>query len=200
MNKYDKILICVILIIIIISAGYLVYKIKSKPKYDQELFDQIYAEYNDMLETIQKQENNEDTIYMNESTYGVCRVAGEINIPKIRVHYPIVYETSDEYLKIAPAKFFGPNINQIGNVCIVGHNYWNNEFFSNLSELEINDKVYLMNNKGIQMGYAVYSKYEVDETDLECTNQDTDGQIEATLITCTKNKKKRLVVKCRAVV
>ena len=200
MNKNDRILICMILIVIIIAASYLIYKIKLKPKYDQGLYDQIYAEYNEMLDNIEKREDNEDTIYMSESSYGVCRVAGEINIPKIKVHYPIVFETSDEYLKIAPAKFFGPNINQVGNVCIVGHNYKNNDFFSNLSKLEVNDKVYLMSNKGVQMSYAVYSKYEVDETDLRCTNQETNGQIEVTLITCTKDKNKRLVVKCRAIV
>ena len=45
----------------------------------------------------------------------------------------------------------------------------------------------------------VYDKYEVNEKDLSCTSQDTNGNIEVTLITCASAKKKRLVVKCRAI-
>ena len=56
-----------------------------------------------------------------------------------------------------------------------------------------------MDNRGKSLSYKVYDKYEVQETDLSCTSQETDGRTEVTLITCTKNKKKRLVVKARAI-
>ena len=46
--------------------------------------------------------------------------------------------------------------------------------------------------------YKVYDIYIVDETDMSCTNQETNGKIELTLITCDNDNKKRLVVKCRA--
>ena len=45
--------------------------------------------------------------------------------------------------------------------------------------------------------YKVYDKYLVDEKDMRCTDQETNGKIELTLITCDKDSTKRLVVKCR---
>lgn len=45
--------------------------------------------------------------------------------------------------------------------------------------------------------YKIYDKYIVDATDMRCTNQETNGQIELTLITCADDNTKRLVLKCR---
>lgn len=209
MDKGEKKLICFLLIGIIIGSSILIFKIKSEAKYDEALYNEIYSEYEEMLATENKSYSDEDeknavkidnTVYMNVNSKGQkYRVAGQINIPKIGVNYPIVYETTEEYLKIAPTKLSGPDINELGNVCIVGHNYKNKQFFSRLSELESNDKIYLLDNKGKSVSYFVYDKYEVSETDLSCTNQNTNGEIEATLITCTKKKDNRLVVKCRAI-
>lgn len=209
MDKGEKKLICFLLMGIIIGSSILIFKIKSESEYDEALYDEIYSEYEEILAKEnesypEKDEKNtvkkDNTIYLNSNSKGQkYRVAGQIHIPKIDVNYPIVYETSDEYLKIAPTKLFGPDINQPGNVCIVGHNYKNEQFFSRLSELENNDKINLLDNKGKRVSYLVYDKYEVSETDLSCTNQNTNGEIEATLITCTKKKDKRLVVKCRAI-
>ena len=50
---------------------------------------------------------------------------------------------------------------------LVGHNYKNDQFFSRLSELNIGDKVYLTPNKGKDMIYLVYDKYEIAENDME---------------------------------
>lgn len=209
MNKGEKKLICFLLIGIIIGSGILIFKIKSEPEYNEALYDEIYSEYKEILEKENESYSEEDeknavktdnTVYMNVNSKGQkYRVAGQINIPKIGVNYPIVYETSEEYLKIAPTKLAGPDINELGNVCIVGHNYKNQQFFSRLSELENNDKIDLLDNKGKRVSYFVYDKYEVPETDLSCTNQNTNGEMEATLITCTKKKSNRLVVKCRAI-
>ncbi len=209
MDKGEKKLICFLLMGIIIGSSILIFKIKSESEYDEALYDEIYSEYEEILAKEnesypEKDEKNtvkkDNTIYLNSNSKGQkYRVAGQIHIPKIDVNYPIVYETSDEYLKIAPTKLFGPDINQPGNVCIVGHNYKNEQFFSRLSELENNDKINLLDNKGKRVSYLVYDKYEVSETDLSCTNQNTNGEIEATLITCTKKKDKRLVVKCRTI-
>lgn len=202
MNKKEKKFILLLLIVIIISASILIFKIQGTYKYDQNLYDEIYSEYEEILlssEDEQDTTKKKDKIYMNVNAKGQkYRVAGEISIPKISINYPVIENTSEEYLKIAPTKLFGPDINEIGNVCIIGHNYKNNQFFSRLSELENNDKVSLLDNNGRRVNYFVYDKYEVSETDLSCTNQDTNGEREVTLITCTKNKNRRLVVKCRA--
>lgn len=208
MSRGESKFIYILLVVIITFSSMLIYKIKSKPKYDQKLYDKIYSEYEEILISIQDEKENivenfikkDNTVYMQENSQGQkFRVAGEISIPKISINYPIVYETTEEYLKIAPTKLFGPDINEVGNFCIVGHNYKNKKFFSRLKELEINDKLYLTSNKGESLVYFVYDKYEVEEKDLNCINQETQGKIEATLITCTSKKNKRLVIKCRAI-
>lgn len=209
MSRGEKRFICVLLIGIIVFASLLIYKINSTPKYDEELYKQIYSEYEQIVLASENKETNisdnnekaEDTIYIFVNSKGQeIRVLGGIRIPKININYPIVYETTEEYLKIAPTKLFGPNINEIGNLCIVGHNYKNEQFFSRLSELETSDKVYVMDNKGETLIYSVYDKYTVDENDLSCTSQDTNGNIELTLITCTNKKSERLILKCRAII
>ena len=206
MSRGESKFIGILLLFIIIFSCILIYKIKSEPKYDQQLYDEIYSEYEDILMSIEeKQVNTEEkvkdnTIYMVANSQGQkFRVAGDISIPKIEINYPIVYETTEEYLKIAPTKLIGPDINEVGNLCIVGHNYKNKEFFSRIKELDVNDKVYLTNNEGESFTYLVYDKYEVNEKDLSCTSQETNGNIEVTLITCTTSKKNRLIVKCRAI-
>ena len=47
--------------------------------------------------------------------------------------------------------------------------------------------------------YAVYDKYEVLPEDDSCTNQNTNGKKEVTLITCTNDSKKRVIVKAREI-
>lgn len=200
MSKGETKFVVILLIGIIVFSCILIYKIKSEPKYDQELYDEIYSEYEERLVSIEEEKTKEDTIYMLANSQGhKFRVIGEISIPKIKIKYPIVYETSEEYLKIAPTKLSGPDINKVGNLCIVGHNYKNEQFFSRIKELDINDKVYLTTNRGETFTYLVYDEYEVNEKDLGCISQETNGNVEATLITCASEKKNRLVVKCRAI-
>lgn len=84
-----------------------------------------------------------------------------------------------------------------GNLVIVGHNYKNSHFFGNLKKLENGDNIFLISRKGSTENYKVYNKYIVNETDMSCTSQETNGKIELTLITCDNDNTKRLVVKCR---
>lgn len=210
MDRIERKFIFFLLLLILILSCFLIYKIKSEPKYDEKLYNEIYTEYEELFENNQEElkeskslNNNkkENEIYLSVDTNGnKYRILGKITIPKIGIYYPIIYETSEDYLKIAPTKLFGPNVNEVGNLCIVGHNYKNEQFFSRLSELNIGDKVYLTPNKGKDMIYLVYDKYEITENDMECTSQDTNGNIELTLITCAAKKKNRLVVKCKAIV
>lgn len=217
MGEQEKKTVFVLLIIITICSGILIIKMNITPKYNPELYDQIYAEYENMISTVENTENETDTATNTTkrkkrtstnatatenvaySSNGRYKVAGEIMIPKIQIAYPIINETTDESLKIAPTKLAGPNMNEVGNFCIAGHNYKNNEFFSKLSTLDLNDKISLTSNDGKKLNYSIYKKYEVNESDLSCTDQNTNGNIEATLITCTNNKSVRLVIKCRAV-
>ena len=122
-----------------------------------------------------------------------------INIPKIDCEYPIIDRTTDELLKISPCKFHGADPNQVGNFCIVGHNYRNDKFFSHVPELSIGDEIEITDRIGDTgtLTYKVYDKYVVDPEDTECTTQRTNGMKEITLITCTRDSKQRVIVKER---
>lgn len=122
-----------------------------------------------------------------------------IDIPSIDVHYPILNLTTDELLKMSPTKFWGPEPNEEGNFCIVGHNYRNKKFFSKVPLLENGDIIQITDLKGRTLDYAVYDKYVVDPSNVECTSQRTNGMKEITLITCTNDSKRRVIVKAREV-
>ena len=144
------------------------------------------------------------TVYRTESGQEYYTVA-TINIPSIDCYYPILNTTTDELLKISPTRFWGPkedygcdDANEVGNFCIVGHNYRNSKFFSKAINLVDGDKIELTDAKeGRTIEYIVYDKYVVDPEDVSCTSQRTNGLREITLITCTNDSKKRVVIKAR---
>lgn len=123
----------------------------------------------------------------------------ELNIPRLGINYPVLTETSEELLKISLNKYWGPKPNEIGNYCIVGHNYKNKKMFGKLSEIQNGDIVELTDLSGRTITYTVVDRYVVDPTDVACTSQRTNGKRELTLITCTNGGKQRLVVKAREI-
>ena len=127
-------------------------------------------------------------------------IAGIVKIPKINVEYPIISEWSDKLLKVSVCKFWGPNPNEVGNFCIVGHNYKNSKFFSKVPKLSIGDIVEIIDLTGRTIQYKAYDIYTVDPSDTRCTSQLTQGKKEITLITCTNDSKQRVVVKCTEVI
>lgn len=122
---------------------------------------------------------------------------GVINIPSINVNYPILSTYTDELLKIAPCRFHGPNPNEVGNLCIAGHNYKNSKFFSKVPNLQLGDKIEITDLSGRMLTYTVYDKFIVNADELECTSQLTNGNKEITLITCTNDNKQRHIIKAR---
>ena len=202
MDNADNKMIIGLLFAVILLSVILLIKIKSTEyKPNQELYSKIYSEYEDISypETNEARDVAEDV--KKEIISDKKNVIGKIEIPKINISYPIIYKTTDEYLKIAPTKLCGSNVNEVGNFCVIAHNYKykNEDFFSNLKELEVGDNLFLTTDTGRKAKmYSVYKKYEVSENDLNCLSQDTGGKIETTLITCTNKKDKRLVVKCTA--
>ena len=126
-----------------------------------------------------------------------------INIPKLNIKYPILdgqthsAEETESLLKISLTKFWGPQPNEVGNFCIVGHNYRNTKFFSKLSTLEIGDTIDVTDLSGKTIKYMVYNQYVVEPTDVSCTSQLTNGKREITLITCTLDSKHRTIIKAR---
>ena len=123
-----------------------------------------------------------------------------INIPSIGVKYPVLNTTTDELLKISPTKFWGPEPNEVGNFCIVGHNYRNTKFFSKVIYLEKGNIIEITDGTGKTIRYEIYDKYIVSPTDVACTSQRTNGMREVTLITCTNDSSQRVIVKAREII
>lgn len=128
-------------------------------------------------------------------------IIATLAIPKINIEYAVLSRTSDELLKINPTKFEGyeksPNPNEVGNLCIVGHNYLNSRFFSKVPTLELGDTLNLTDNYGETVTYYLFEKYSVDPTDISCLEQNTNGKREVTLITCNNDGSKRVISKFR---
>lgn len=82
-----------------------------------------------------------------------------------------------------------------GNICIAGHNYDNNKFFSKINTLVNDDYIYIYNLNGIKQEYFVIENYETDFNNTSCTNQETDGKEELTLVTCNNINNNRIIVK-----
>lgn len=118
-----------------------------------------------------------------------------INIPSINLTYPILSTYNDELLKKSPCKYWGSDPNEVGNFCIVAHNYRNTMFFSKVPTLSNGDIIEITDLSGRTLKYVVYDKYVVSEEDKSCSSQKTDGRKEITLITCTDDSKNRVIVK-----
>ena len=150
------------------------------------------------------QVNSQAQTETTPSGYNYKKIA-IINIPKINVNYAVLQgETGDvketeALLKISPVKYHGHEPNEVGNFCIVGHNYRNSKFFSKVPTLVVGDTVELTDLTGRKITYQVYDKYTVDPSDRSCTTQLTGGKKEITLITCTDDSKQRVIVKCKEI-
>lgn len=124
---------------------------------------------------------------------------GYIEIPKIKIKYPILEEESVASLEQSVAVRYPEHakLNQIGNVVIVGHNYRNGLFFSNLKKVENGDIVKITDENGKKLTYTVYEKYETTAEDFEYSIRDVGDNIEVTLVTCTDDSKTRIIVKAK---
>lgn len=122
-----------------------------------------------------------------------------LEYPKLGISYPILSEQNEELLKISLCKYWGPSPNQVGNYCIVGHNYASGKMLGKLAGAAKGDTFTLSDINGGTVTYKVYDIYKVDPDDVKCTSQLTNGKKEVTLITCKEYGTKRLIVKARAI-
>lgn len=133
------------------------------------------------------------------------KIIATVEVPKINLKYTVVQgqtggtEETESLLKSSPVKYHGHDPNEVGNFCIVGHNYRNSKFFSKVPNLAVGDIVKLTDLTGRTINYEVYDKHTVDPSDTRDTTQLTGGRKEVTLITCTNDSKLRVIVRCKEV-
>lgn len=176
----------------------------------EEVTDKDFTDTEEIEETEQEQENlsNSESLKQKEIQYTASNgetysIIGKLNIPSLNIEYPILSSTSTALLKISLNRYWGAYPNEVGNMVVVGHNYKNDKFFSNLSKINIGDIVKISDASGNTLDYSVYKTDIVDQYDNSCTSQLTDGKKEITLITCyydagSTHATKRFIVKARA--
>ena len=120
-----------------------------------------------------------------KQTYKGYTVVGKIEIPSIKLSYPVLNVASKPSMEVSVGVMYGPGLNQVGNTVIAGHNYRNGTFFSNLKKLSNGAKIYVKDYRGTTLTYEVYNKFEASSTDTSFYTRDTSGKAELTLSTCT---------------
>ena len=190
----------IIIIIILTILFFILFNIQSEENKKQEILaekvdSQIYENYisnesTDKVKTVEKEEI--------ESEFKGYKVSSKLYVPKINLETYVLEEYSTKALLTSVTKFYGSNPNQIGNFCIAGHNYGPENMFQNIKNLDIDDEIYLTDINGNKMKYTIYDIYTVLPNDTKCLSQRTNGEIELTLITCTFDSEKRIIIKARA--
>ncbi len=193
-SKYQFII--SVLIIIVCSAYYLYNLYTTKKK--ESLSKQLLSNYNINL-LYSGNSNYETNISKNQNEDEDPFIIGLIEIKKLNIIYPILSDVSDDLLKIAACRFYGPLPNEIGNLCIAAHNYHDYRFFSRINLLEIGDSIIIYDALGNPLEYSVTNKYTIDAYDNSCINQDTNGKKQITLLTCNNVSGSRTVVKATAI-
>ena len=143
-------------------------------------------------------ENKNNAVVYTAASGATYTIDAILNIPSLEINYPVLSDTSDELLKISLNKFWGCGPNEVGNYCIVGHNYDGKDImFGKLNRIKNGDIVELEDSSGRKLSYKVYNIFIVEPSDVACTSQLTNGKREMTLITCAEGGRRRLIVKCR---
>ena len=144
--------------------------------------------------------NNTDTNTNDTPILEPNSIIGIIEIPVLNISYPIFNELTDDLLKTSPCRFFGnfPSINSNDfNLCIAGHNYDNDKFFSRIKDLNINDKIYIYDNSDNQYTYSVIKNYEVKSDDLSPVYHTITASFELTLVTCDNFSGNRIIIQAK---
>ena len=224
-NKYGNaltIILVVIIVAILIGVGIWVYSSIVKPRVDENKNIEAIAEFDRNVEFNQDEDEEEAEeegesgnttieIQPTEPTqnpnnpkkkktyYEGYVMIGYITIPKTNVKIPILDTVTPESLNTAVAALYpsNPQLNQPGNVVIVGHNYKNGQFFSNNKNLELGDKIKIKDVTGTELTYTIYEKFETTPEDTSFYTRNTNGAIEITLSTCTDDVSARTIIQAR---
>lgn len=190
----------ILILVFFISIGFVIVQKYKDTKILEKETSGYEAQKIEAQEIVEENIEQENKIIEKENIideYKGYDVSAKLEIPKINLETYILKNYSENALKISVTKFWGADANQIGNFCIAGHNFQNKNMFHNLKNLKIGDILYISDNKIGKIEYEIYNIYKVDPEDVSCLSQQTNGTKEATLITCTTDSEKRIIVKAR---
>ena len=177
---------------------------KEKKIYKQQEVSEYTTQNVSIKENIKaensQQQEIEQKVYPKETIeteYKGYIVGSKLEIPTINLETYVLQKYSPQALNIAVTKFWGANANKQGNYCIAGHNFQNQNMFYHLKDLKTGDRLFITDNEVGKIEYEIYDIYQVQPEDVSCLSQETNGKREVTLITCTNDSEKRIIVKAR---
>lgn len=179
--------------------------------YENALVVKITQDIAEEIEVIEEEIETEETQNQQEqmqiatatSTYTApngkkYETIGIVRVPKLNITYPILSKTTDALMKVSACKFHGSSPNEVGNLCIIAHNYRRKGvFFSDVPDLVVRDIVEIQDLSQRTIQYEVYDIHTVMPDNVSDTTQKTNGRKEVTLITCTDDSKQRVIVRCK---
>lgn len=212
-SKYSKVLTIVLAVVIaaiVILLGFLGFDYIKKYNLSKQASDFV-EDYQGDVTTVEEDNNTADNVQENvvldssnevaidnstnsssssssgKKKYKGYTVVGTMRIPAINLEYPIFEEVTTKALETGLIALYpsGDNLNQPGNTVVIGHNYRNGTFFSNVKKLTNGAKIYVKDYRGTTLTYEVYNKFEASSTDTSFYTRDTSGKAELTLSTCT---------------
>ena len=130
------------------------------------------------------------------------KVIGRIEIPSLKLDYPIIEYSAATSLDVTIAQFSGAGVNLDGNEVLVGHRAFGdlsafNLFFTNIDQLKKGDEIYLTGTDRKQAKYVVeWSKVVSPEDNSVLSDDGATRQV--TLIATTYDLKNRFVVRAVA--
>ena len=192
-NSIYKTLFILSIFLLFISVIFLFFKL-YKNSNNERISQKLNASYS--VSTLYSKNIISNNIIIDKSEPFVI---GIIKIDKINVNYSILSISNNELLDISVCRFAGPMPNEIGNLCIAGHNYVDYKFFSRLNELIIGDIITIYDLNGNNINYKIYDKYEINSDNTACTFQETNGLKIVTLVTCNNVNGKRLVLHAKEI-
>lgn len=195
MNKlkvYKILLVLLILAVIAVATCVFIkyYEMYKTEKAAQEVIQSI---------TTKVEESPDEPVVLIDEQIKGNKVVGIIRIPKINIEYPILETTTVDTLNISITKFWGNEINEIGNVTLAGHNNLNGTMFGKVKKLKNGDIIELTDIQNNTVEYEIFKMYIIDPNDISCILPVEEGTREVTLITCTATGEQRLIVKAREI-
>lgn len=188
-KKRNKIIVNFFLILLIVSLFiWIILEYKQEGNIQEPVVEKV----------ISSNIKNEEEQIMLPNKYKGYKIMARLQIPSIELETYVLEEYSDSSLNVSVTKFWGADANQIGNFCIAGHNFFKKDnMFRNLRKVQINDTIYITDRDIGKIKYKVYQKEIVNPENVSSLSQNTQGKRETTLITCTTNSQKRIIVKAK---
>ena len=178
------ILLIIVAIALLVAIGITIYERNQ----NEQKVKEVIAEVNTSIQT----DPQSEIPYIDYDGY---QVIGTIKIDKINIEYPILTESTEESLKKSICRFGNGKVNEVGNLCLAGHNYINGVFFGNADKLENDDEISITDLHGNEVIYKVFDKYKTNPNDTSVLNSVEEGRREITLITCINGNQDRLIIR-----